>query len=705
MTRDDLEKLSYLFTDPNPDEVMSKLNQLTREERKSLAELFFELTRRVYGTTLENSIRVTFRKIHTNMERMFFDQIFQMNEKLRTQFARWNEKLTVLREIDLFAETSVFDLLNIAENTIEVRLKANEPFITQYEPVEGVFLLKDAANVYEFNSTMPVIARNGIFGDDACATGELEASMTVKPMIDCTAFFIPRERFVRLIRSVPGLQEKVFQSVVERAKQGSIRADEQRRLTQEILDNIGQGSFSINVAGEIGENYTKLAADYLGTENLAGIPFADLAFRNNREVLRNYYRALHMLFSGTDFNHNVVLDLLPKEVSINRREFNLHYSFVQDGAGHVMSVFVRMEDVTLQKEIARKEERERAITEKMQSNVGGFMNMLEEVQDTFTSLERFAEEYWVKGIQPENRLVNEFLRSLHGSKGLSGQFELTELKSVIHDFEDWFLKIDREGIQKHADSFQELFSEFEQRLEYALSFKDNLGEGIIEILNGVSFNQEQYAVLENAAREGDIEKIRSIILSKNNIPAQKIVSNWQRDAMRLAERLGKVIEITFDVDEELTLPKDLVKDLNVNLGHLYRNCVDHGIESPDERSAAGKPETGKIRISIGRENGHFAMSVEDDGRGIDADKISRLARGKTALDQTEVERFIEAGEVWRILFMAGFSSKEQATDVSGRGVGMDAVQNVIKEWNGELDLKSELNKGTRIDLRIPLETE
>ncbi len=702
MTPEDLAVISKIFKDADPDSIMKRLNELERSDRKELAENLFQIVSRVYGTVLEPSIRETFQNIHKNMKRMFFKQIFHVNQNLRAEHHIWAPKINQLREIKLFAETSDFDLLNIAENLEEVELKANTPFLSQYEEVTGVYLLKHSANVFEFNSKMPVITRSGIFGDDACATGERESAVTVKPVSDCTALFIPRDKFSILSRSVPGLQEKVFQSVVERAKQGSIRAEEQRKLTQEILDNIGQGSFSIDVAGEIGENYTAIAADYLGTENLAGVPFADLAFRNDRAVLRNYYRALHLLFSGTEFNHDVILDLLPNEVNINNREFKLHYSFVQDGAGNVMSVFVRMEDITLQREIARKEQLQNAVTAKMQSNVGGFMDMLDDVQKSYNKIAEFADKFWAVNKQPDEDLINEIMRMLHGSKGLSGQFELVKLKSVVHRCEDWFIAIEKDGMEAHYDRFAELYADFEHELEYARSFKENLGEGIIQILEGISFKKDEFNILEEAAKKGDLQAIQTIILNKNNVPAEKIVNNWKTDAERLGGRLRKAIKINIAIEENLAIPKDLAKDLNVNLAHIYRNCVDHGIEDAKGRMEAGKDELGTISISIRKESDNLVMEIVDDGSGIDYQKISQLAIENKDLDQNLVQKYIEDEEYWRILFLAGFSSAEQVTDLSGRGVGMNAVLNTVESYGGEITINSELGKGTQTLITVPL---
>lgn len=702
MKPEHIKQISEVFSDPNPVAVAKKVNKMTKQEKVIFARSCFELTGKVFGSVLEISINQTFQKIFKSIGKLFFSRFPYVNQKLRDEPDKWVTTINDLRGVKLFRDTSDFDLLTIAENVEIKELKANEAFLSQFKDVEGVYFIKDPVKVFEHNSKIASVTRNGIFGDDPCITGEKESSITARPTKDCQAFFVPREKFLDLIRSIPGIQEKVFQDVVERARQGSVRAEEQRRLVQEILDNIGQGSFSIDMAGEIGENYTAIAAKYLGVENLAGVPFADLAFRKDRKVLRNYYRALHMLFSGNQFDNSMVLDLLPKEITINARIFKLHYSFLQDGTGNVMSVFIRMEDLTLERELAKKEKEEKSILDKMQQNIGGFMDMLTDTGNSFALMNSFADEYWDKEKQPESDYVNEVMRTLHGSKGLSGQFELNRLKSVIHALEDWFLKIDKEGMADHADEFIELFQKFEQEIQFARSFKENLGEGIIRILDGVSFTREEFDELSEAVKVDDQEKIKSLVLSRNNVSAQRIISNWQKDTDRLAEKLGKKVEFVAEIEEDLTLPKEMVKKLNVNLGHLYRNCVDHGIEIPDVRTEAGKDETGRLTVKIFKEDSDLKLTISDDGAGLDTEKITKIARGKEGLDQSLVDQYVQNNEHWRILFLGGFSSATTVTDVSGRGVGMDAVMNMVDSMNGSVSMESEFGKGSTFKIRIPL---
>ncbi len=702
MTPEQIAKISEVFNDPRPEYAAKKLNQLNRLEKEDLAKASFELSGKITGSLLEPSLKETFQKIFQGIGRMFFDRFPKANNKLRDESMLWNEKIDKLREVLIFAKTSDFDLLTIAGNFDEIELKGDEAFLSQFEEVKGVYFVKSPVKVFEHNSKVPNVVRNGIFGDGPCITGEIESSITASPTNDCEALFIPREKFVALIRNVPGMQEKIFQDVVERSRLGSVRAEEQRRLIQEILDNIGQGSFSIDKAGEIGENYTKIAAEYLGVESLAGAPFADLAFRRDRKVLRNYYRALHMMFSGNQFDSAMVLDLLPKEITINKRIFKLHYSFLQDGGGHVVSVFVRMEDLTLERELAKKEAEEKSILEKMQQNIGGFMDMLNDAKNSFKLMEEFADLYWDKEEQPPQEYVREVMRTLHGSKGLSGQFELNKLKKVIHTLEDWFLKIDNEGLKAYYDEFLDHFQVLEQELQFALSFKENLGEGIIKVLDGVSFTKEEFGSLTEAVKNNDIKAASDLILSRNNVSAERIINNWKKDTDRLAEKLSKKVDFQIEIDEGLMVSRDMAKSLNVNLGHLYRNCVDHGVEKPEKRKEAGKEETGRVFVKITKDNDILNLVIGDDGAGLDKDKIAEIARKKADLDQTLIDDYISRDEHWRILFMVGFSSAENVTDVSGRGVGMDAVMNTLNQMEGSIVMDTEFGKGSVFNIEIPL---
>jgi len=135
--------------------------------------------------------------------------------------------------------------------------------------------------------------------------------------------------------------------------------------------------------------------------------------------------------------------------------------------------------------------------------------------------------------------------------------------------------------------------------------------------------------------------------------------------------------------------------------HLVRNAVDHGIEMPDEREASGKSRAGTVILAAEQEGDHILLSIEDDGSGMDPDVLRRKAVEKGMMDADTAAR-LDDKECYNLIFAAGFSTKEQISDVSGRGVGMDVVKTRIGQLNGSVEIDSEHGKGTRLMIRVPL---
>lgn len=183
-------------------------------------------------------------------------------------------------------------------------------------------------------------------------------------------------------------------------------------------------------------------------------------------------------------------------------------------------------------------------------------------------------------------------------------------------------------------------------------------------------------------------------------PIKKVFGRFPRVVRDLARSLKKDIRLEM-IGEETDLDKNLVEALADPLVHLVRNSVDHGIEMPDEREAAGKPRTGTIVLAASQEGDHILLSIEDDGKGMDPDKLRQIAIAKGVLDAEAAAR-LDDKECYNLIFAPGFSTKEEISDISGRGVGMDVVKTSISQLNGTIDIDSELGKGTRLSIKVPL---
>lgn len=153
--------------------------------------------------------------------------------------------------------------------------------------------------------------------------------------------------------------------------------------------------------------------------------------------------------------------------------------------------------------------------------------------------------------------------------------------------------------------------------------------------------------------------------------------------------------------EETDLDKNLVEALADPLVHLVRNSCDHGVELPDIRVKAGKPRVGTITLSASQEGDHILLCINDDGAGMDPEKLKQIAIKRGILDQDAAARMSD-NEAYNLIFAPGFSTKQEISDISGRGVGMDVVKTSISQLNGSVYIHSELGVGTRLEIKVPL---
>lgn len=183
-------------------------------------------------------------------------------------------------------------------------------------------------------------------------------------------------------------------------------------------------------------------------------------------------------------------------------------------------------------------------------------------------------------------------------------------------------------------------------------------------------------------------------------PIRKVFSKFPKLARDVARGLGKQVDVEL-IGEDTDLDKNLVEALADPLVHMVRNSVDHGIELPQVRAAAGKPATGKLLLSAEQQGDHILISVRDDGAGIDPEKLRRKVVEKGLMDPSQAAK-LTSDECLQLVFMAGFSTKEQVSDLSGRGVGMDVVKSKITGLNGSVVIESKVGQGSCVKLRVPL---
>ena len=217
---------------------------------------------------------------------------------------------------------------------------------------------------------------------------------------------------------------------------------------------------------------------------------------------------------------------------------------------------------------------------------------------------------------------------------------------------------------------------------------------------GARFDMSQISVLleRMAQLERNTREIQERVMSIRMLPIGTAFSRFPRLVRDLSAKAGKKIQLVLS-GEETELDKTVIESIGDPLTHLVRNSADHGLETPEERLDNNKQELGTIRLNAFHEGGNICITVEDDGRGLNRDKILAKAVKQGLIGENEK---LSDDQIWPLIFKPGFSTAEKVTDVSGRGVGMDVVKRNIEGLGGTVKIKTALGKGTIFTLKLPL---
>jgi two-component system chemotaxis sensor kinase CheA len=243
---------------------------------------------------------------------------------------------------------------------------------------------------------------------------------------------------------------------------------------------------------------------------------------------------------------------------------------------------------------------------------------------------------------------------------------------------------------------------------------------LMNVIGELIINRNRFSMLARALESGqeDVQKVaqslsettdamarisddlQDTIMKVRMVPVSSVFSRFPRLIRDLSRKSGKDVELLTE-GEETELDKSLVEVIGDPLVHLIRNSVDHGIETAEERTAAGKPPMGRVWLRAYHKGNSVAIEIADDGRGIDPVKMRRAAVKKGLISEEEAAA-MDDREAIELIFAPGFSTAEKITDISGRGVGMDVVRNNIKNLKGSVSITSEVGKGTKFILLLPL---
>ncbi len=281
-----------------------------------------------------------------------------------------------------------------------------------------------------------------------------------------------------------------------------------------------------------------------------------------------------------------------------------------------------------------------------------------------------------KGTEPIQREVKADSSSL-----APASLEKTTIKTV---------RVDVQKLDTLMNLVSELVIDRTRLVRFVDIFENKYGsEELVENINEISSHLGQITT-----------DLQEEIMKARMLPVSTVFSRMPRMVRDIAQKLGKEIEFIVE-GQETELDRNVIEVIGDPLIHLIRNSIDHGIEAPEERVEIGKTRSGVVKLKASYVESHIVITISDDGKGIDVERIKKIAMDKGLLKSDALERMNDQ-EILDLIFEAGFSTVDIVSDVSGRGVGMDIVRSQIEQINGTVEYSTEVGKGTVFQIRLPL---
>lgn len=562
-----------------------------------------------------------------------------------------------------------------------------------------------------------------------------------------------------LAKSFMGMRDSIREKLglIEEQNQNLERKVEDRTAAiKDLMDNTGQGFFTFDNGFHVHPEYSKPCQVFF-EGSIEGLDAMKLMFAFppfTAETLRKdiwqnddasiFQRSdsarelFNMIFDGSG-SFEVFEDLLPHEIEARGQILSLDYRLLNPESAK-SKIMVILTDITTERALAAQiaeEEERNAMIIKVALDREGFIQFLKELHNIFLSLYTLL-------AQPSPDIdTNELFRYYHTIKGGCATYNFKKVVEHTHRIEAGLEPI-RSGeevldeakilvLLEDTKDLHEIYHDTLNDLSSIVPENDRmLTERVYRIkdskiaqLKSFLWNKvvkESLKVLGNEIEEltqHPIGLIRETLMEKVSLeyqqefedsieelrkqPIASIFHKYEASAEGLAERLEKQLQVVLK-GTDVEVDYEYLESFFGALIHLIRNCVDHGFEDNATRIMLGKPEMGTLTIEASGDDQILKLFISDDGSGIDASVIKDIALDKGLIDDTFAKTATEE-ELVKLIFAPGFSTKETVSDVSGRGVGMDAVKAIVDELHGWIHIQTQMDRGTTFEIGIPLHLE
>ena len=483
------------------------------------------------------------------------------------------------------------------------------------------------------------------------------------------------------------------------------RIKEKTAKVTTLLDNAGQGFLTFNQDFIVDDEYSNECAKLLG-DDMAGKNITDLLFKDNAKK-ESFISVLNDAIDEDEkIVQNAFISLLPSTIILNKRALKLEYKILENNATMLI-----LTNISAQRRLEKKIKREQEILKMIVTIVSD--------SDTFYDIKREYIEF-IKSYKslidttktPLNN-INEMYRALHTFKGTFLQLHMDNSVKFLHNLESSISNMLKENISSNKNLI-ELFdnSNFRESLQKDINIiKDILGNDFLNSENFVQIDINtiknlqlavSHAIQQKPSMSQEEKDILKYVEDLSNQKLSHLLKPYVNLTQELATRLEKEIyELTIIGNDDIFI-SDKYKPFIKSLIHIFRNSVDHGIETPDQRIEHDKDDTGTISCTFStNEENILQIIISDDGAGINKDKILSKAISQNILTKEKASALSDE-EINLLVFHDNFSTKDDISNISGRGVGMSVVKQECEKLNGHIEIQSKPNIGTTFVFNMPL---
>lgn len=488
-------------------------------------------------------------------------------------------------------------------------------------------------------------------------------------------------------------------------KERTQQLNEQLTLVSDLLNNMKQAVFSVSKENKIVLPVSKFAENLFGSP-IDGKDIFELVYKDMEKSSEDYSKlnsTFTLIFGGDELQWIFLENQLPKKLSVNlqgsTRTLKISYNPLWDNQEALDKLMYVIEDITDVLELERKVEAEKAQSAKN-------LQLLQELASIgLSEVRNFFQNSFDLLKSTEKNVQDQILvrRNLHTLKGNARALGLTRISGKIHSIESE-LSFDSRfpalmtQVRNSFDEYYQLAIDV-----FKLEQQDESTAEMLQVHRG-SFEQMR-ALLEELQKNRAAIQIEQLNQAYHRLLCFPVKAALLRNLAMVQEvsrNLGKQVDFKVQGDP-IVLDRRQIDLLNDAAGHLIRNALDHAIENPEERRAAGKSEIGNLIIDCSETHAeatrHLVIRFLDDGRGIDPNLVAQSAISKGLIHKEAVQKMSDK-EKLELIFLPGFSTREQVSEVSGRGIGMEAVRSSIEQMGGTLTISSRIGLGTELRIEI-----